>query len=564
MLTKAVGTTDGQNGWLSDEYVRFQHPMYPDRWIYVATCSAHGIKALRNALLGSRDGGPKQFQMRGSNGACVEASWHFVEDQRARDQQRVSEGLSPATALNAESVAVDGYARMRVRLAKQIFDGKTISEGVTYAISVLEEASKLAVGDALKKWMAEQKEARSTRRREGRAVLGELMDKVFWLSENYSCHWPAGLPNIFPTLEFEVVCGSIFNETLLNKKIKITNETIDSIEKHLRRCLKWFNTWQSFQHEQRSAGDEKWCTYFIAAQTWSNLRRTVCGFLSFCRYVLGLLPSGSKANIPALRSTTSSLESTFGTIKGMNNNLLTLQAFMDRSAMLDTRDEVTPRGNHFGYSMEETSGSWVRRPTNRKSVKETVYSLSGETLTEPLVSDVANDVGPIEHQQADNDNDYHVLEQEEVELSSDDEYYDVSDAGCDGSPLDCEIDEPEEQQHHKQQTSDERNQDEDTNMNCELSDDASGIRNLADDFGRQSNECGVENELELEEQMQHELAAYEVYKQEELREAEEQQERELRELNEQLEIDTSMCDYLASTEGGKHLMSKLIFVIYIP
>ena len=543
MLTKAVGATDGDDGWLSDEYVRFQHPVYPERSICVATCSAHGLKALRNALLASSDGGPKDFQMVGSDGKRVGASWRFVQDARKRDLQRADDQLAPTSALSPEAVAVDGYAKMNVALAKQVFHGKTITECLTWAIEVLRDVVGLDVDVQLDAWMKEQKEIRSARRGQSRAVLGELMDQVFWVSNNYGHLWPAGIPNPFPTLEFEVVCGSIFNETLLNKNIQINNKTIDGIENHLKRCLKWFNDWQSFQLSQRDAGATEWCKYFIAPQTWANLRRTVCGFMSFCRYLLSLLPADSMANVPALRSTTSSLESSFGNIKGINNLLLTLQAFMDRSALLDTRDEVTPKGNHFGCSTAETSGSWVRR-SNKQTVKQTPYSLSNE-IREPARDDATSDT--VHKQEEVCDGDLIGLEKAEAEEEedeyADDNYYE---------DIDWEFVNPQEQASGAKPG--------DVTMTCGSEPHTQGLV-----AGDQDGDVSMQRELEQEEQQEEsgrdltsDFEAEIVMDQGLVDEQAVYLDMQEREAEKQLDIDSSMHDYMMGTEGGNELMGESV------
>jgi len=109
------GRSLGKKTKLTDEYVSFRHPLFPDRRIYIVPCAVHGQKAMRNNLLKSQEEDVRGFLMDNVN-----FGWHQVIDIYEEDTEPRS------SCLSKQSINPNKYSKMSVPEALAPFQYKTI------------------------------------------------------------------------------------------------------------------------------------------------------------------------------------------------------------------------------------------------------------------------------------------------------------------------------------------------------------------------------------------------------------------------------------------------------
>ena len=108
--------------WLLEQLC-FTYNIYdPHRRIYVWFCLTHMLKAMRNQLLASQQGGSKFFL----DEYGIPFGWQYIIKLNALLKMRNTRELGENVRLNDKSANPDGYRKMDVHLAKVIAEEKTL------------------------------------------------------------------------------------------------------------------------------------------------------------------------------------------------------------------------------------------------------------------------------------------------------------------------------------------------------------------------------------------------------------------------------------------------------
>jgi hypothetical protein len=260
---------------------------------------------MRNQLMASRSGGVKAFM---SPVPLTPICWEAVQDQYKRDSARPLQ----LSGLTLEAVEPDHWGVMSVGLAKKPFDDKTVQEGINFCKSVLGVQQCQPATDA-------ERALFLPCRQDMTKLNGSLTHKVAGLM-NLPWPNPQETPNPLPTLQYQAVVDELFNSLFLNFQERITAKNIDAVEKFVKAKLVYFSEGRARQLHAKALKDPEYTRYFLAPETWKNLRLFLSGFLRYCRYIIGYMKNkypDLDYYVPALLSTSSCLESYFSHVRGM-------------------------------------------------------------------------------------------------------------------------------------------------------------------------------------------------------------------------------------------------------
>jgi len=285
----------GDCSWLSEELVTFASPADPSRKTAVFFCSTHNLKAQRNALASSK----RSF----ASADGVSFGLESIKRCHARDQAR----RSSKTKLTASAVDPDRWEKMRVNLAKAVFDQGTTDEMIFHigeSLDILSDLTSSGCGGEEVQWRAltsRRIEVLKKKLAESKETLVVDGDKFGELQEDLA------------EIEHNFHVGTIFVENFLNGEARVTPENIDKIEAEVKSALDYFEAWRMASLQLKAKKDPAWEKAFISTITYRNLRIGVRGFFSYCRSVFQLPDPPSY--VPFLHSNQSSLEATFSHIR---------------------------------------------------------------------------------------------------------------------------------------------------------------------------------------------------------------------------------------------------------
>ena len=118
--------------------ISFQNPYHPDRIVIFVFCTTHGLKAVRNAMFNSK----KEKSVRNlMNSNDEHLYWDHFRSWRENDEKLISN-----TDLSIDSVYLNKWSKMNVRLAKQPFSFKTrtaILTNLSSRLGVIHQVHKL-------------------------------------------------------------------------------------------------------------------------------------------------------------------------------------------------------------------------------------------------------------------------------------------------------------------------------------------------------------------------------------------------------------------------------------
>ena len=159
-------------------------------------------------------------------------------------------------------------------------------------------------------------------------------------------------------LEYQTVMHDLFHEVLMNKNMHFCQENIDGFMSHLKQKMTFFGKWKEAQLKRKEAKEDNWAETFLAPQTWTNLRCTVCGFFQYAQSMLKNFPSDAKY-IPMLASNTSSLEATFSLIKSMGGQNAQTYATRVSCKLTQVASRALEKSRSYGLTehMEEANDS---------------------------------------------------------------------------------------------------------------------------------------------------------------------------------------------------------------
>lgn len=257
---------------------------------------------MRNALHASRPNGTRALQFKG-----MDISWLSVIDLYVNSS---SSDMAARTNLTSEALSPDGWSAMRVRYAKAVFSDQTVLEGIHQAEKVLQIQCPEPTSTEKEGFL------RSERMRNH--FTGLLIWRVEYLMRE---PWPAHTPNPLPTLLYMAQVGAIYNNLLMCSTERISRSNVKDLESFLAKRLQWFCEWRANTRSNRDS-DDLWSLRSLATVTWMNLRTSVCGFVSFAKYLFRIqsITMDTHYYLPVLLSNSSLLESYFAQIRGVRNH----------------------------------------------------------------------------------------------------------------------------------------------------------------------------------------------------------------------------------------------------
>ena len=113
-----------EGGWVPDDIVRTRNPYDRLRWIYLFTCSTHGLKALRNALFTSKR------KLKDANDVAI--SHHVLLNCCMRDEERNKRNHATKSDVKRSTINLNKWSTMNVAEAKVPFSWRTITEIADY------------------------------------------------------------------------------------------------------------------------------------------------------------------------------------------------------------------------------------------------------------------------------------------------------------------------------------------------------------------------------------------------------------------------------------------------
>ena len=153
-------------------------------------------------------------------------------------------------------------------------------------------------------------------------------------------------------MEFIVVVSTIFIDTLLNKKKKITKENIHIVERTLKQALMYFEEWfKTGLERKKSPNYPYWEKSLMSRITYTNMRVGIRGFLHFSKMILDT--TGNEF-APMLWCTRSSIESIFSQCRA--HDCVTALSFPSKITIMNTRKSMKSLSNNKMYlkHMEES------------------------------------------------------------------------------------------------------------------------------------------------------------------------------------------------------------------
>jgi hypothetical protein len=201
--------------------------------------------------------------------------------------------------LNRQAVLPDKYDLMAVGPSKAPFESETINEFAQY---IANELGKLQ----------EYKDVVTAKADHTRKSLYRA--KVAFLKPHVATSSSAKIKSEMLVLEYMVTIGSIFNETFLKPRAKVTRENIKDLRQEMVTQLQFFKEW----HQSMASEIKEDEMIFLSLITYSNLRTGIFGFLWYCEYIL--FKEGGPAYVPFAHSNTSFLELLFSQMRGLNND----------------------------------------------------------------------------------------------------------------------------------------------------------------------------------------------------------------------------------------------------
>lgn len=283
----------------SDCTIKFEFNQTP---IVIIPCSSHLLKNMRNCLHATATKSKRCL----NRVNCEPISWLHIVEAWKRDLNRIKCGHSQKTKLTEASIDLIAWSKMRVCLAKYVFDSKTCSEMISFlCVKNKIQAPQIICSEVPGQLMKVE---------ETNIVFGLLSTKVLYLLsvQKFS---PAD-NSLIETLLFLCFTHKIFLEILLNSKFKFTRKNIASVQEFLFYRLGYFVSWQNGLSAQADANNNvKW--NFLAKQTWRSLKNCVNGILFHAKLTLEC--EQNIEYIPVLHGNTSTLESMFACIRGANN-----------------------------------------------------------------------------------------------------------------------------------------------------------------------------------------------------------------------------------------------------
>jgi hypothetical protein len=327
-------------GWLPESHVSFEHPFRPNDRFVLFHCAAHILKALRNALFSSRPAGVRQGPriLRNEN-VNVPITWAWIEslfhwDQATHNGQR--------TKLVFEAVYLSGFGSMNMAYAKSICSQEVIAELMLCAFTILQidlpvpPDPFLDITDPI---LFRRTTRQSNGNKQSLLIAGQKWAQCDKL-ENAGA-WPANNGvDPRPTIRYLVFLTEIFTETLLNAEEYFTAENIASVIVWVRHRMKFMENWKTAVEHRRSNPPINQHvlpdinTQFLAPETWMNMRACVTGFLTFASTMTAMIPN---ARIPALISTSSSLECVFAQLRARANGNLSCTNTSTALSTIDTK-----------------------------------------------------------------------------------------------------------------------------------------------------------------------------------------------------------------------------------
>jgi len=279
------------NAWLSNNCVLVTNPAIPSRKIALWFCSMHQLKNMHNALLNTNSMSSKCSFVHEN----APISWQFLEDRFKADCRR----SSPLTHLTKTSVYPDGWNKMNVSAAKAPFSYETISDMMLNVATELQCTDEIYMIDI------------------GNMDIPTLYKSRLSVLLTYNKHFGnAVLASKIRTIEYSMHIAIIFNETLLNSKVFINQNTLLKHETNLCYSLQYFECWN------KHCVSHKQTDNFLLQITYNNLCMTVCGFMTYARLVVedNAFYPHTTIFVPALHSNTSTLESWFSLMHSMHKD----------------------------------------------------------------------------------------------------------------------------------------------------------------------------------------------------------------------------------------------------
>jgi hypothetical protein len=286
-------------------------------------CSAHILKALRNAFYQSRpDGGKQGTRILRNTDVNVPITWGWISNLFQWDQQYHK---GARTELKFEAVYLSGFGSMNMQYAKSICSDKVIVELMDKAYSVL-KLPLLPEEDPFAEITKPQLFRKTTRKSFGNSGSLLRVGRLWAMCDHLDTagHWPAEVSDVRPTLRVLVFLNEVFTETLLHKEEKLTAANIESLIIWLKHRMQFMADWKAVVNDRREHPPANAnqlppiLQQFLSPDTWINMRMCISGFLEFNRYFLTFIDPN--ATIPMLFSTSSAIEVVFSQLRGGSNN----------------------------------------------------------------------------------------------------------------------------------------------------------------------------------------------------------------------------------------------------
>lgn len=267
--------------------------------VFVIPCSVHLLKNLRNSFYASSLN-KKRFLCRKNHS---QISWKHVELCYKRDLERANLNLSTNTNLTINCLELTPWTKMRVSLAKTIFDRRVIVEMMEYLCLQLKIAVPVVVGTDV--------EGQLLVLNEQKHMGGLLSAKLLYIIGQKTL--TNEQDSLSETILFMCFVHELFHEVLLNKYLKVTKSNIHELRCFVNFRLGYFAQWRHFLGlNDESTSTASW--NFVPNQTWRSLRACCNGFLHYSENLLR--KNVHITYVPMLHFNTSTLESFFGYVRG--------------------------------------------------------------------------------------------------------------------------------------------------------------------------------------------------------------------------------------------------------
>ena len=206
--------------WSDIGAVRFRNPVDSSRFVYIWSCSTHGLKAIRNNLFRSQPKLARSFVKSG-----ISFGWKQVEDIYMRDQDRKKKCDLPITKLEKHAIVLDKYTTMNAKYAKQPFQESTISELSAYLMKHLN--------------------IKFDRESNVESQWHKFLFYHNLISEKIAESTYEHIKQSHCLMEYLVAVHGIFIERLLNKNWKISRDNICQETENMKEAVTYFTDWMS-------------------------------------------------------------------------------------------------------------------------------------------------------------------------------------------------------------------------------------------------------------------------------------------------------------------------------